>query len=592
MKKQNSQTGAEDVKWDLSDLYSDSESLAKDMEEIAAEADEFAETYRGKIAKLAAAQLAEALRRFEMLQDRLGRAFTYAFLNWCTDTEDSDRGALMQRIREQGTLISQKILFFEIELIQLDDVRASQLLASTELAGFKHFLEILRLRQKHILTEPEERILSEKSVTGPEAWTRFFDETLGRTRFDFRGEEFTEQEILSRLYDAERDVRRDAAQSFTAGLRPQLKNLAYIFNTILAEKASDDRLRNYDHWLASRNLSNEIADEAVEALISSVTAHYSLVSRFYNLKKKILGLDELHDYDRYAPVAGADDLYHWDRAKELVLEAYTAFHPQMGAVADDFFRYRWIDAAVVPGKRGGAFSHRAVPQVHPYIMMNFTGNVRDVQTLAHELGHGVHQYLSRTQGSLQGSTPLTTSETASVFGEMLVFEKLLQTETASSKRLSLLVSKIDDTIATVFRQVAMNQFEDQIHTIRRTEGELSVERFNQCWLESQDQMFRGSVTLGEHYQIWWSYIPHFVHTPGYVYAYAFGELLVLALFEIYQRDKATFSDRYLELLSAGGSDWPHALLERIGVNLQDPGFWQGGLTAIENLIVQAEDLTN
>jgi oligoendopeptidase F len=592
MSNRNSQTGAEGIQWDLSDLYSDPGILEKAVEGTSAEVDDFAKTYKGRVASLGAAHLAESLRQFELLQDKLGRAFTYVFLNWCTNTEDSERGALLQRVREQGNLIAQKILFYEIELIQMEDAKASQLLASSELAHFKHFLEVLRLKQKHVLTEPEEKILSEKAVTGPEAWNRFFDETLGRTRFDFRGEELTEQEILSKLYDADREVRKDAAGSFTSGLHTQLKSLTYIFNTILAEKASDDRLRNYDHWLASRNLSNEISDEAVEALINSVTKRYDLVGRFYSLKKRILGLDELHDFDRYAPVGGPEDLYQWEHTKSLVLEAYSSFHTKMGSIASKFFDCCWIDAAVVPGKRGGAFSHRAVPQVHPYIMMNFTGNVRDVQTLAHELGHGVHQYLSRQQGSLQGSTPLTTSETASVFGEMLVFEKLLQAETDPSKRLALLISKIDDTIATVFRQVAMNRFEDQIHTIRRTEGELSVERFSECWIESQQQMFQGSVILGEHYQIWWSYIPHFVHTPGYVYAYAFGELLVLALYEIYQRDRARFPELYLELLTAGGSDWPHVLLGKLGVDLQDPGFWQEGLQAIESLIVQAEELAD
>ena len=590
MTKKSLQTGAEEVKWDLSDLYSNAESLDKEVVEIDAEADEFAETYRGRINLLNAEELAESLRSFEKLQDRIGRAFTYVFLNWCTNTDDSERGALMQRIREQGTLIGQKVLFYEIELIQMEEARADQLLRSPELDKFRHYLEILRLRQEHILSEPEEKILSEKSVTGPEAWNRFFDETLGRARFCFRGEELTEQEVLSKLYDAERNVRKDAADSFTAGLQKELKSLAYIFNTILAEKASDDRLRKYEHWLASRNLSNEITDEAVEALITSVTNRYDLVARFYTLKKKILGLDELRDFDRYAPVGEADCQYKWEEARNLVLESYSSFHPHMGAIASDFFEHKWIDAAIVPGKRGGAFSHRAVPEVHPYIMMNFTGNVRDVQTLAHELGHGVHQYLSRKQGSLQGSTPLTTSEMASVFGEMLVFEKLIQAETDPSQRLALLVSKIDDTIATVFRQVAMNRFEDRIHNIRRTEGELSVERFNECWIESQEQMFQGSVTLGSHYHIWWSYIPHFVHTPGYVYAYAFGELLVLALYGIYQQDRTAFPDLYLQLLSAGGSDWPHVLLDTVGVDLQNPGFWQEGIAAIENLIIQADEI--
>jgi oligoendopeptidase F len=590
MTKLSSQTGAEEIRWDLSDLYSDQEDLKKEMVETDLEADAFAGLYRGRIESLTAAELADSLRSFERLQDRMGRALTYAFLNWCTNTEDSSRGALMQGIREKCTLIGHKLLFYEIELIHLDSAKADQLLRSAELEPFSHYLEVLLLKKRHILSEPEEKILSEKSVTGPEAWSRFFDEILGRARFSLKGEELTEQEVLSRLYEADRDVRKEAASSFTAGLQKELRTLTYVFNTVLAEKASEDRLRNYDHWLASRNLSNEITDEAVEVLTTSVIERYDLVARFYRLKKQILGLDELFDFDRYAPIEELDRRFQWSEARKLVLEAYSAFHTDMGSIAGLFFEQKWIDAALVPGKRGGAFSHRAVPQVHPYIMMNFTGNVRDVQTLAHELGHGVHQYLSREKGSLQGSTPLTTSEMASVFGEMLVFERLLQAEDDPSRRLALLVGKIDDTIATVFRQVAMNRFEDRIHNIRRTEGELSVERLNQCWIDAQEEMFQGSVTLGEHYQIWWSYIPHFIHTPGYVYAYAFGELLVLALYGIYQQNQDTFPVRYLQLLSEGGADWPHVLLSRLGVDLQDPCFWKEGLGAIERFIVQAEEI--
>ena len=575
----------------MSDLYTDVQQLEQEITALDSEVDGFAKKYRGQVGSLSPAELLQSLQAFEALQDRMGRAFTYVFLNWCTRTEDPASGALLQKVREDGNRIGQKMLFYEIELIQLEAEKATGLLQSPEIAHYKHFLETLRLRKKHILSEAEEKILAEKSVTGPEAWNRFFDETLGRARFTYRGKELTEQEVLARLYDSDRENRKDAAASFTSGLQEEVKTLAYVFNTILAEKASDDRLRKYTHWLESRNLSNEIADEAVETLIDSVTRRYDLVARFYNLKKRILGLEELVDFDRYAPVGEAKHTFHWDEARELVLDSYSTFHPRMGQIAGYFFEKRWIHAAVLPGKRGGAFSHRAVPQVHPYIMMNFTGNVRDVQTLAHELGHGVHQYLSREQGSLQGSTPLTTSETASVFGEMLVFERLLEAESDPQQRLALLTSKIDDTIATVFRQVAMNQFEDRIHSARRNEGELSVERLSQLWIESQEEMFQGSVKLGTHYQIWWSYIPHFVHTPGYVYAYAFGELLVLALYGIYRQTRSDFSEKYLQLLEAGGSDWPHVLLAKLGVDLQEPNFWDQGVQAIEDLIAQAEEIS-
>jgi oligoendopeptidase F len=582
--------GAEYIHWNLDDLYESSQDLEEALERADHLADELDTQYRGNLSQLTAAELAEALSRFEIFHDLLDRAYTYAYLNWCTGTTDPARGALLQRVRERYTSVSQKLIFFELELISFPQEQTETLIQQKELFRFRHFLEVLQLRREHVLSEPEEKVLAEKSVTGSGAWTRFFDEVLGAAEFPFRSDLLSEQDILSKLYDADREVRRDAASGFTQGLETYLRNLTYAFNTLLADKASDDRLRGYPHWLRSRNLSNEISDESVRTLVDSVTSRYDLVARFYQLKRRILGLDELFDYDRYAPIESVSQHYDWESAQDLVLSAYHAFAPKMGDIASRFFEHGWIDAGVSPGKRSGAFSHRAVPEVHPYILMNFTGKFRDVQTLAHELGHGVHQYLSRVRGSLQGSTPLTTAEMASVFGEMLVFDKILSSESDPRSQLSMLIGKIDDTLATVFRQIAMNQFEERIHEARRGEGELSAERFSALWIETQEAMFQGSVTLCEHYRIWWSYIPHFVHTPGYVYAYAFGELLVLALYALYQERREGFADRYLELLEAGGSDWPHVLIGRLGVDLQDPAFWQRGLGEIEKLIDQAEDL--
>ena len=440
---------------------------------------------------------------------------------------------------------------------------------------------MLGLRQEHVLSEPEERIISLKTLSGTGAWSRFFDETLAAARFPHDGKTLTEQEILAKLYDPQREVRRRAAEAFTSGLKNNLRTLTFVFNTLLAEKASDDRLRRFPDWLSSRNLSNEISDAAVESLINSVTDRYDLSERYYALKRKLLGLDTLFDYDRYAPMQEVERRYSWSEARDTVLTAYRDFSPKAADIAQMFFEKRWIDAPVRPGKRSGAFSHRGVPQVHPYILLNFTGNTRDVQTLAHELGHGVHQYLSNPLGSLQAGTPLTTAETASVFGEMLVFERLLNSESDPRQRLALLMSKIDDT---------MNRFEDRIHRSRREKGELNTQQFSQFWFETQSEMFRESVTLTDGYRIWWSYIPHFVHTPGYVYAYAFGELLVLALYALFRSEPSGFVDRYLRLLAAGGSDWPHHLLEPMGVDLRDPGFWHRGLEEIEKLIAQAEEL--
>lgn len=583
-------TGAEEVYWDLADLYPSKESLTQDHSLADEKAESFALRYRGTLAELSASEFAEALKAFEDLQDSLGRAYTYAYLNWSTDTNDAARGALLQSVREAHTKTSQKLIFFELEWAELDDERARALLNEDALSHYRHYLELQRLQKDYLLSEPEEKILSEKSITGRTAWNRFFDETLGAARFYVDGEELTEQETLSRLHESDRDVRRKAAMALTEGLSNHQRELTFVFNTVLADKSSDDRLRGYKHWLSSRNLSNEVSDETVDALIEAVTSRYDLCGRYYRLKQRLLGVDEMMDYDRYAPIGDADTKYGWDEAKDIVLDSYTSFHQQTGAIARYFFERNWIDAPVRPGKRGGAFSHGAVPSAHPYIMMNYTGRVRDVQTLAHELGHGVHQYLSRKQGVLQSDTPLTTAEMASVFGEMLVFQRLIKVEDDPRNRLAMIVGKIDDTIATVFRQVAMNRFEDRIHTSRRADGELTADQFGDLWLGTQREMFRGSVTLGEHYKHWWSYIPHFLHTPGYVYAYAFGELLVLALYARYLEDEGGFPARYVGLLEAGGSNWPHILLSRLGIDLTDPAFWKQGLNAIEDLIAEAESL--
>lgn len=585
-----STTGAESIHWDLRDLFDTEGSLRAALAQADAGAQAFAATYKGKIDSLSAEELYEALQAFESLHDALGRAYTYAYLHWSTDTNDADRGALLQEVRESYTQTTQQLIFFELEWIDLDEKHASARQESPVLAHYRHYLELQRLSKEHRLSEPEEKILSEKNVTGRGAWNRFFDETLGASRYTLDEESLAQQQILAKLYEPNRDLRRRAALAFTEGLVEKQRELTFIFNTILADKASNDRLRKYPHWIASRNEANEVDDATVEALVGSVTDRYDLPARFYRLKARVLGVEDMMDYDRYAPIGEADTTYSWQEARDLVTDSYATFHPTLGDIVTQFFENEWIDAALAPGKRGGAFSHGAVPSVHPYILMNYTGKIRDVQTLAHELGHGVHQYLSRKQGVLQAHTPLTTAETASVFGEMLVFQRLLQAELNPANRLAMIVSKIDDSIATVFRQVAMNRFEDKMHTARRADGELSAEQFGEFWLETQAAMFQGRVTLGDHYTHWWSYIPHFLHTPGYVYAYAFGELLVLALYARYQDVGPAFADQYIGLLEAGGSDWPHTLVGKLGIDLTDATFWHQGLKAIEALIEEAEAL--
>ncbi len=583
-------TGAEEVRWDLTDLYPSDDVLWADLETAEAEAADLAARYRGHLADLDADALAQALAALAGVHDRAGRAYTFAYLAWSTDTESPEAGARLQRVREAYSQIGQELLFVDVEWARMDPDRARSLTESAALASYRHYLELKTEARDHVLSEPEERILSEKSVTGWSAWNRFFDETLGAARFTVRGEALPLQQATSKLHDADRGLRRDVHAAVTAGLADLQRPLSYVFNTVLADKASSDRLRGYDSWIASRNEANEIDGASVDALVEAVTGRYDLVARFYRLKRQLLGIDRMYDYDRYAPTAEAAAFVTWDRARETVTSAYADFDAEMGGIVERFFDERWIDAPPEPGKRGGAFSHGAVPSAHPYILMNYTGQLRDVQTLAHELGHGVHQFLARDQGVYHADTPLTTAETASVFGEMLTFQRTVAGLDRPEDRLALLVEKIDDTMATVFRQVTMNRFEARIHAHRREQGELAPDDFAAHWMSTQAAMYGDSVTLTEDYQTWWSYIPHFVHTPGYVYAYAFGELLVLALYARYQSEGPGFARQYRDLLAAGGSDWPHVLVGRLGIDLRDPGFWDRGLDAVEVLVAEAEAL--
>ncbi|HXK58427.1 MAG TPA: M3 family oligoendopeptidase [Acidobacteriota bacterium] len=582
---------AQQITWNLADLYESNADALQDLQKVEQDAEQFAADYHGRVGDLEASGLAHALARSEAIEDLLGKVEAFAYLKWASDTRKADNGAFLQKVREVSSRIKQLLLFFELEWLQLPQERTDRLLNSPDLSRYRHHLEVQLLFRRHVLTEPEEKILAEKTVTGIAAWTRYFDELVAGLTFDFRGQALSEQEVLSKLQDSDRSVRRDAALALSQGLNSRLADLAFIFNTVLAEKASEDRLRGFENWLSARNLSNQVSDETVQALVSAVTSRYDLSSRYYALKGRLLGIEPLEDFDRYAPLGDDARSFDWDEAREIVVASYQSFHPVMGETARKFFDSRWIDAAVRPGKRGGAFSHGVVPSAHPYILMNYTGRLRDVQTLAHELGHGIHQYLARKQGVFQASTPLTMAETASVFGEMLAFRTLMDRADKPEIRLSMLMSKIDDTMATVFRQVAMHCFEDSIHQARRTEGELAPDRFGALWLQSQQPMFQQSVKLNDYYSAWWSYIPHFVHSPGYVYAYAFGELLVLSLYQIYAQRGEAFVEKYLQLLEAGGSDWPERLLAALEVDINDPGFWAGGLRAVEELIEEAERLS-
>jgi oligoendopeptidase F len=585
----------ENVAWNLDPLLdggaADPDAAVTAMiAESQARADAFAQSYAGKIAELDGDGLIAAMRELEAIQEELGRAGSYAMLNFAGNTADPPRGALLQKIQEGATKIETTLLFFELEWAALDDEEADALLATAGLEFARHHLKTARRYRPHLLSEPEEKILAEKALTGRSAWSRLFEEQASAITVELEGEaEPVSLEVaLSRLFAPDREIRRSAAERVTEALKPGLRTRAYILNTLIADKAVDDRLRHYPHWLASRNLANEASDESVEALIAAVRARYELPRRWYRLKARLLGVDQLADYDRMAAVTEEDEQVEWARAKATVLESYNAFSEDLGALAQRFFDESWIDAPVRPNKRGGAFCAYTVPSAHPYVLLNYTATRRDVLTLAHELGHGVHAALGGRQGVFHMSTPLTMAETASVFGETLVFGRLFEQAETPESRLSLLAESIEGSIATVFRQVAMNRFEHLVHTDRRERGELAVDRIGELWAESQTELLGDAVEVTEGYRTWWSYVPHFIGSPGYVYAYAYGQLLALAVYGRYEEEGASFVPAYLELLSAGGSRSPEELGAIVGVDLADPGFWDRGLDIVERQLDEAE----
>jgi len=580
--------------WDLEPLVEGEgkEGVERRLTEALDHARTFAERYAGELGELDGAGLREAMEALGVIHELVGRAGYYAALRFSTDTADPATGALLQRVQEQETAIQTTLLFFELEWAALSDERAEELLASEGLDFCRHHLRNVRRYREHLLSEPEEKILAEKSLTGAGAWTRLFEELTSAIEVDVAADDGPKVALdvaLSRLSSSDREVRRGTAEAVTAALAPGLRTRAFLFNTLLADKATDDRLRRYPHWLAARNLANEASDESVRALIEAVRGRYEIARRWYRLKAKLLGVERLADYDRMAAVTEDEVTFPFSQAREIVLDCYSSFSPELGAVARRFFDERRIDAPIRPAKRGGAFCASAVPSAFPYVLLNYTSRRRDVLTLAHELGHGVHFALAARQGIFHQHTPLTLAETASVFGETIVFGRLLAEDSSPASRLALLAENLEDTIATVFRQVAMNNFEDLVHNARRGEGELSVERFGELWAESQTEMLGDSVELTDGYRSWWSYIPHFIGSPGYVYAYAYGQLLALSVYERYEQTGPELVPRYLELLAAGGSRDPQDLGALVGVDLADPGFWEAGLDLVERQLQEAEE---
>jgi oligoendopeptidase F len=584
-------TGAEDVAWNLSDLYDggDDPRLEQDVEQTETSAADFRESYYGRVAQLSPTELREAIEQREEIESTFTRAIYYAHLWFSTDMNDSPRGALVARLTEKGAAIDTQLLFFGLELAALEDEQADALLASEELERWRHWLRTVRKFRPHILTEPEEKIVTEKAVSGFAAWDRLYDELLGAIKVDLDGTEIGFEEAMSKLYSPDRDLRRRASDAVTAALDPGLRTRTFVFNTIAVDKSIDDRLRGYETWISARNLSNDTTDEAVQALIDAVVNRYDVVQRYYTLKARLLGLDRLSFYDRMAPLDDDPTQVAWGEARELVVDAFADFSSETGDIVERFFRDEWIDAPPRDGKRPGAFCATNVPGVHPYVFMNFTGDRRSVLTLAHELGHGLHGYLAEPLGLFNASTPLTTAETASVFGEALTFKRLLALEEDPKRRLNLLAGRIEDSIATVYRQIAMNRFEDAVHTWRRGEGELSPEKYEELWLETQKAMFADSVDI-DGYGIWWSYIPHFIGTPGYVYAYSYGFLFALSIFRKYELEGDSMVEPYLELLRAGGSKPPSELAEIVGLDLTDPKIWEAGIEALAVELDEAEAL--
>jgi len=584
--------------WDLGDLYDgiDSPALKADLDRAARDADAFAADYAGRVGDIATgpdagARLADAIRRYEALQEVMGRIMSYAGLLYAGDSSVPVRAKFYGDMQDTITTISTRLLFFELELNRIDDGVLDAALATPDLARYAPWLHDLRRERPHQLDETLERLFHEKSVTGRAAWNRLFDETISSLRFTVGGEELTIEPTLSLLLDPDRDKRRAAADALAETFSRNLRLFTLVTNTLARDKAISDTWRKFEDVADSRHLANRVERPVVEALVDAVrNAYPDLSHRYYRMKARWLGLDRLEHYDRNAPLPEEDRrTIPWSDAQRTVLDAYRSFAPEMAEIAGWFFDRRWIDAPVRPGKAPGAFSHPTVPSVHPYVLMNYQGRTRDVMTLAHELGHGVHQVLAAPLGLLLSRTPLTLAETASVFGEMLTFRSLLASTTDPGARKALLASKVEDMLNTVVRQIAFYTFERKVHLGRR-EGELTADDICRKWLEVQGESLGPAIHLGDGYETFWCYIPHFIHSPFYVYAYAFGDCLVNSLYALYEQSHEGFVEKYFDMLKAGGSRHHSELLAPFGLDAARPEFWQLGLSMISRLIDELEAL--
>jgi oligoendopeptidase F len=584
--------------WNLADLYPALEApeIKRDLDRVDADCLAFEEAYKGRLVELAhlpaaGAALAEAVKRYEAIDDLVGRLVSYAGLVHAGNTADPARAKFYGDVQERITAASSHLLFFTLELNRIDDALIEHAMADPALGHYRPWIEDVRKEKPYQLEDRVEQLFHEKSVTANGAWNRMFDETIAGLRFKVAGKSLALEPTLNLLQNEREASRKAAAGALAQTFKENLRVFTLVTNTLAKDKEISDRWRGFADIADARHLANRVEREVVEALVAAVRASYPRLShRYYALKARWFGKKRLAHWDRNAPLPKVPTrVIPWPEARDTVLSAYGAFSPKMAAIADRFFTERWIDAPVRPGKAPGAFSHPTVPSAHPYVLLNYQGKTRDVMTLAHELGHGVHQVLAAPNGALMAPTPLTLAETASVFGEMLTFRRLLAATRDRKERKAMLVGKVEDMINTVVRQIAFYTFERRVHTERRS-GELTAERLGEIWLEVQAESLGPAIELKPGYETFWTYIGHFIHAPFYVYAYAFGDCLVNSLYAVYEKAHEGFAERYLAMLAAGGTKHHSELLKPFGLDARDPAFWQGGLSLLERMIGELEEL--
>lgn len=589
-------SSADGIAWNFEGLYSslDDPKLKADLEAVVKGAEEFESKYRNLIGlDLEPAKLKEAMDELEMLVRDLRKPYYYARLRFAQNCTSKEAGAAKNMVEEYYVKAQKPMIFFELAWCNLDDEIANKIINAPELDKYKHHLDAQRLMKPHQLTENEEKLVASLDLSGRNAFVRLFDETMGKIEvtviLDGQEKKVPLDGALTILFDPDREKRIMAHKAVTEALAKDMDLLVYITNTLVQHHATIDEFRNFPHPARVRNIKNEVEDETVETLKAAIDKNIQVVEKYYKLKGRILGIQDQKDYDRYAPITQESEYCTYEDAKKMCLDAYTKFNPRSGEIVQMFFDGGWIDAELRQGKEGGAFSANVSSDHHPYIKLNFTDSITDAMTMAHELGHGIHQYLAKEQGDLSMETSLCMAETASIFGEMLLFNKLVEDETDPKKKLNLLTGKIESVFASVVRQIMMNRFETKLHKARREQGELPAELINQFWVEENNWMFGDSVEITEEYGTWWSYVLHFIHYPFYTYAYSFGELMVLSLYEQYQKEGESFVPKYIEMLSAGGSGYPRELMAKLEMDIQDPAFWQNGMDLIGRMVDQADE---